>query len=193
METQLLPASDITDLRLQRGRNVLVIGGRAVIRQLQVLAASLALTRRVHILDGGNCLEPYLLAAEIRRLGQDPHVYLQNITTTRAFSSVQFRSMALKAAESFNPGGDTVYFVLDMLLTFYDESLPQSESRRLLGLSLQSLLEIGKEAPLVVQAKPLNQPGGHKTAVFEQLRRAFPNALAEYGQSNPAPTQPGLF
>ena len=193
MEIKQLSASNIMDLRPQAGQNVLIIGGRAVIRQMQTLAASLALTRRVHILDGGNSLEPYLLAAEIRRLGKDPLVYLQHITATRAFSSVQFQSMAQKAADGFSVERDTVYFVLDMLPTFYDESLPLNESRRLLNLSIQCLQHIGHDAPLVIQVNALNQAKNNKAVIFEQLVKAFPNVLVEYEQPDPNPVQLGLF
>ena len=193
MNIQLLPDASNSYTLPQSGHSVLIIGGRRLITHLLTQAARMALIRPISILDGGNHSNPYLLAAEIRRQGADPNIYLKNISITRAFSSVQFLSMAQKAARSMAQAGDCITIVLDALLTFYDESLPRRESERLLNLSIQSLRIISRHVPLIIQVVPLTAFTAGKQTTFNLLYHAFPNVLIEPAPAANTPTQPNLF
>ncbi|MCE1254063.1 MAG: hypothetical protein LWX83_11010 [Anaerolineae bacterium] len=128
-----------------------VVGGHAAAGRLLNLAARLAVRSPLLILDCGNRANPIPLARELRRLTHDPVRALSNIHTARAFTCYQV--IALLENAIHRPQKYPV-LIFDLLATFYDESVPYSEGRRLLEECIQLIGYIRLTSPLVVSAKP---------------------------------------
>src|ERR1035437_3198321 len=77
----------------------------------------------IHVLDGGNRFNGYTLA----RAAHGRPELLNCITVARAFTCIQ----VLALLES-TPASDGPFIILDLLRTFYDESVQAGERKRLL-------------------------------------------------------------
>jgi len=128
-----------------------VIGGRPANVRMMNLAARLGLDGSVLILDAGNRANPYLLSKELRRMTIDPFAALKRIRIARAFTCHQVVALLEQTLESGRPRQPLL--VLDLLSTFYDESVSVIESRRLLENSLRLLALLNQAAPVVVSAR----------------------------------------
>jgi hypothetical protein len=82
-----------------------------------------AIVPQVHVLDGGNRFNGYTLARAARGRTE----VLNRITVARAFTCHQM----LALLES-TPASDGPFIILDLLRTFYDESVQAGERKRLL-------------------------------------------------------------
>ena len=113
------------------------------------LIAHLALVGPVRVLEGGHAFNAFTLARLIRR--QTPHLEaaLARITLARAFTCYQVLALLAKTPATASP-----CFVLNLLTTFYDETLSQPESERLLNLAIEHLLRLRERAPVVVIVAP---------------------------------------
>ncbi|MDX1436817.1 MAG: hypothetical protein R3335_08405 [Anaerolineales bacterium] len=76
--------------------------------------------------------------------------------------------------------------VLDLLSTFYDESVPLAESQRLLGICISYLERMAKRAPLAVSVKP-PRPVSDRQVLVERLEAA---ASEVYRLEAPTPVEP---
>ena len=118
-------------------------------------AAMLELTARlaphgiVRLLDGGNRFNFYYVARAIRRQTAQLTRALGNIRISRAFTCYQMITLLDET-----PAAPYPTLVLDLLATFYDESVPFEESRRLLNSALNHLRRLSATAPLVVSIRP---------------------------------------
>jgi len=92
----------------------------------------------VHVVDGGNCFDAYSVARKVRGRKE----VLERIMLGRAFNCYQVLSLL-----EDTPADDTPFFVLDMLRTFYDESVPEVERKQILGECIGHLDRLAK--PLV--------------------------------------------
>ncbi len=102
---------------------------RALLAALTVMAAR---GQQVRVFDGGNRFDGYFIARLARRLSSDPHAILERVRLSRAFTCFQLAQLientpAVSPAEGAQPL--EVLFVLDLLSTFYDESVPLRECR----------------------------------------------------------------
>jgi hypothetical protein len=80
--------------------------------------------------------------------GQDgPHEALSRLRLSRAFTCFQLAELIENT-----PSGVEPLFVLDLLATFYDESVPLRDSERLLTATLMHLKRLASEAPVIVGA-----------------------------------------
>jgi hypothetical protein len=80
--------------------------------------------------------------------GQDgPHEALSRLRLSRAFTCFQLAELIENT-----PSGVEPLFVLDLLATFYDESVPLRDSERLLAATLMHLKRLASEAPVIVGA-----------------------------------------
>jgi hypothetical protein len=160
-------------LDLHPGRWTLVIApGLAEILLLDLIAR-LARRGPVRVVDGGNRFQAHLLARTLgRRAGASPPDLLRDlgrVQLARAFTCYQvvalLRDLAQPGrADGHLPGGDppsevepplgVPTVVLDLLATFYDESVPLAESQRLLTRVLGDLERLNRAAPLAVSARP---------------------------------------
>lgn len=147
------------------GNLLLVVAPRAGGAILLDLAARLARRGPLRLLDGGNRLDVYALNLAVARAleGGAPggprgslREVLERIQLARAFTCYQ-----LAALLRDTPAEGMPTIVLDLLATFYDESVPAVESRRLLRTCLVHLARLNRAAPVAVSvrpAMPVNRP-----------------------------------
>ena len=184
-----IPQTALTQTAGFPAHGLLVIAAPfAAAPEMLALAARLALHGSLRVLDAGNRFNAYRVALAIRGLtASDPAPWLQRIAIARAFTCHQ--GAALLAQTSPQPAVPVL--VIDLLDTFYDESAPLSERRRLLGECLAHLRSLSRLAPVVASLRP-PPPGEPDPAGFlETLRRAADFYLTSASTSN-MPTQPRL-
>jgi hypothetical protein len=113
---------------------------------LTALTAIAAQGHSLRVFDGGNRFDGYFVARLARRFSVpgpnpiDPHAVLSRILLSRAFTCFQL------------PGSDPL-FVLDLLSTFYDESVPLRDSERLLLTTITHLKRLASYGPVIVGAR----------------------------------------
>jgi len=146
-------------LDLSNGSLALVIAPGQALERLLDLTAHLAPQGALRVLDGGNSFNVYTVASYLRR--RTPHLKaaLQNIRVARAFTCYQM----LALLES-TPSSPAPTLVLDLLATYYDESVPFGERRRLLMNSLTQLRRLSLAAPVgvAVRLPPADQLERHE-------------------------------
>ena len=146
-------------LELSPARLYLVVAPRPVRRRMMTaFAVRLALTGPACLLDGGNSLDLYGLARQLRQQcapqedAAEEAVWqaaLERVTVARAFTCYQMAAL-LSAAAGRTSNAATL--VLDLLDTFYDESVELAERRRLLESCLPLLRRLAHQACAVVSA-----------------------------------------
>lgn len=145
----LLPA-------LYPGRLHLLLAASPARHELvNTVIARLACGGPLRILDGGNCFQAHRIARLLRRQTPNLNEALANIHIARAFTCYQ--SLALL---SETPALPLPLLALDLLTTFYDESVPLPERLRLLRSCLSQLHRLSRRAPVLVSAgtPAQNQP-----------------------------------
>jgi hypothetical protein len=138
--------------------------GRTVMLEL---AARLALTGPLLVLDGGNQFNVYPVARALRRVTADLPATLGRIRLARAFTCYQVSVLL-----SDTPVSHTPTLVLDLLSTFYDENVALSESQRLLAGGLFHLRRLSQSAPVVVSACSPGPLCADRLPLVEQLTAA---------------------
>jgi hypothetical protein len=121
---------------------LVILGPYAAAQAMLTLAAHLARRGPLQVLDGGNRFNAYIVARQLRRLGTsdisrpgyDLRRCLDRIRVARAFTCYQ---MAALIDQTMLNGSPTL--VIDLLDTFYDESAPLAERRRLAEHCMQRL------------------------------------------------------
>jgi len=135
------------------GRLLLVIAPRAGGAIMLDLIARLACRGPLRLLDGGNCFDVYRCNLAIARAlqGQKEQLpaVLERIQLARAFTCYQM--VALLKQTQARP---VPTLVLDLLSTFYDESVPGVESRRLLQACIVQLQRLNNRAPVAISTRP---------------------------------------
>ena len=133
----------------------------------------------VHVLDGGNRFDGYTLA----RSARGSQEVLNRITVARAFTCYQ-----LLALLESSPASPTPFVVLDLLRTFYDESVPARERKRLLRACIAQLHRLEQAAGGLVSVHP---PALPSPAAVELLRLLQAAAQATFFvQTAPPPPEP---
>jgi hypothetical protein len=117
------------------------------------LAAQQALRGPVKLLDGGNSLDVYRLARELRSETADLDQALMRITTARAFTCYQMTTL-LSNALIWQGRSTQPVLVLNLLDTFGDENVRLEERQRLLAECLHHLQRLSIHAPVAVSADP---------------------------------------
>ncbi len=131
------------------------------------LAADLALEGPLRVLDGGNCINIYPLARALRRRTANLSAALRNVRLARAFTCYQMLALLMET-----PADGTPTLALDLLATFYDESVPLYESQRLLRLAVLELLRLRAAGPLIVSARPPGLPAANRKPLYAALLSA---------------------
>jgi hypothetical protein len=90
--------------------------------------------------------------------GRRLRVILERIQLARAFTCYQLLALLRDTPEERVPT-----LVLDLLATFYDESVPAAESQRLLRSCVQHLTRLNRVAPVAISVRrpdgiPVNRP-----------------------------------
>jgi hypothetical protein len=125
--------------------------------------ARLGQAGQMRVLDGGNRFNAYTVA----RLVQGQPEILGRITVSRAFTCYQMLSLLGNTAASAYP-----FIVLDLLNTFYDESVQAGERKRLLRECITHLERLGQRAGGAVSVHPPAIPSQTATGLLELLRAA---------------------
>ncbi len=167
-----------------------VIGGRAATGRLLDLAARLALRGPLLLLDCGNSANPLPLVRELRRLTSDPLRALGNIQAARAFTC--FQVTALLEQVAFFPAQQPL-LIFDLLATFYDESVPYDEGRRVLEKSLSCIGHVRRSAPVLISARRPPADFPERQAFVELLCGLSDQYWAEEVPAPQPPAQPALW
>ena len=133
----------------------------------------------LRVLDGGNRFNAYTVA---RAAHGRPDI-LEHITVARAFTCYQ----VLALLES-TPASPAPFIILDLLRTFYDESVRAGERQRLLRACLRQLHRLEQAAGGLVSVHP---PALASPAAVALLKLLQPAARSTYFVQAPAaPPEP---
>ena len=113
------------------------------------LSVQLALRGSVRVLDGGNSYNALYVARYIRRHTVQLNETLNRITVARAFTCYQVVTLLQQTAVSPHPT-----LILDLLATFYDESVDLREAHRLLREVVNQVQRLRRLAPVIVSLSP---------------------------------------
>lgn len=158
----------------------------AAAAMLLELAARLSLSGELRVLDAGNRFNVYPVARTIRRYTAELSAALARIQLARAFTCYQAAAMLAELPTDARP-----LLVLDLLATFYDESVSLPESQRLLQACLVHLQRLSRSAPVVVSAKPPAPRRNGRTVLVETLQAAASGAWQL--EALPVPSAPTLW
>ena len=161
---------------LNPGQIGLVIGPRAERLTLLELSAHLALHSPVRVLDGGNSYNALYVSRYIRRHTVQLNATLNRITVARAFTCYQVVSLLQQTAVSPHPT-----LILDLLATFYDESVDLREAHRLRRL-----------APVIVSLRPTPPHQPDRAGLSQPLAKIADHFLIREPVET-AVYQPSLF
>ena len=163
------------ELEVPPGGWVLLVGPRNLNTTMLNAIARLGEGGAVRVLDGGNRFNAYLVARAAR--GR-PEV-LNRITVSRAFTCYQVCSLL-----EGTPATPVPFVVLDMLSTFYDESVQVGERKRLLQACTRHLDRLAGAAGGAVSVHPPKMPS---QAAIDLLGMLESSASDTYFIQPPAP------
>lgn len=143
----------------------------AAVQMMLELSARLALTGDLRVLDGGNRFNVYPVARSVRRYTAELTSALARIHLARAFTCYQAAGMLAEMPADARP-----LLAIDLLATFYDESVRVDESRRLLAGCITHLQRLSQAAPVVVSAHPPAAPFPERRVLLETLQEAAAGA-----------------
>jgi hypothetical protein len=102
---------------------------------------------------------------------------------SRAFTCFQLAELIENA-----PAGAEPLFVLDLLATFYDESVPLRDSERLLATTLAHLRRLAAAGPVIVGAREPQTLVKERWLLLDQLQASADAAWSEAGAGAGPPT-----
>ena len=152
---------------LVTGRLSLVIIPAGTTRMLLELVARLTQRRPLRVLDGGNCFNAYIVARELGRYTRDVEAALERIQVARAFTCHQVLSLLENTAPEAHPA-----LGIDLLDTFYDESVDVEERRRLALKCAAHLRRLSQLAMVVVSLRPPPPPRADPTGILGIIQEA---------------------
>ena len=159
-----LPLQDISF-----DRQLLVIAGpHAVSAYMLELTARFARRGPLRVLDGGNRFNAYTVARQLRCIGVlDQTAALSRIRVARAFTCHQVLSLLENTALEPLPA-----LGIDLLDTFYDESVELEERRRLAVKCAAHLRRLSRLAVVVVSLRPPPPPREDPTGILGIIQDA---------------------
>ena len=165
--------SNISKAFVVRNHISLITGHRSYTYQrMHALIVELALTGSVKIIIGGNRYDHYGINYALAvATGQYERILNGNIHLSRAETCYQVVELLHETQAD-----QTTSLVLDMLTTFYDESVPEQEVNHLLFESISALRRLSQQAAVLISAhsKP-NRP---------RLLKALENAVDQVEARN---------
>jgi hypothetical protein len=156
---------------------------------LTVLTALAADGRPARVFDGGNRFDGYFVARLARRLSPQPYAVLRRIRLSRAFTCFQLAELI----EGAPAVPDEPVFVLDLLATFYDESVPLRDGERLLGETLAHLKRLAAVGPVIVGAREPQALVKDRWTLLDRLQAAADAAWMLRAPLPPDELQPRLL
>lgn len=192
-----LPAADPALVEaIFQPRLSLFWGAETTARTLLAVATALAgRGQPVRVFDGGNRFDGYYVARLARQLAGglhprrlvDPHELLGRMHLSRAFTCFQLAELIQTA-----PAGPEPLFVLELLATFYDESVPLADSERLLTTTIAHLKRLAAVGPVVVGAREPQTLVKDRWTLLDRLQASADAAWLLRPPPPPAAIQPGL-
>ncbi|TFH37312.1 MAG: hypothetical protein E4G99_02840 [Anaerolineales bacterium] len=208
-----IPASDPSMLEMLLQPRLALFWGsstptRALLAALTVLAAR---GHPIRVFDGGNRFDGYFIARLARRLNSDPHTTLERIRLSRAFTCFQLAELIENTPGAGGNAHNTpawidkpyppdeapenlpLLFVLDLLNTFYDESVPLRDSQRLLHNTIGHLKRLASQGPVIVGAREPRVLVKERWTLLDQLQVAADVAWLLRSPEGRDEVQPRLF
>jgi hypothetical protein len=177
---------------LVQPRLALFWGAQTTARTLLTAATALAVRgHTLRLFDGGNRFDGYYVARLARQLCRppvDPHAALGRLRLSRAFTCFQLAELIENAPASPEP-----LFVLELLATFYDESVPLADSERLLATTLTHLKRLAAAGPVIVGACEPQTLVKDRWVLLDRLQTAADAAWLLRAPETTEPLQPRLF
>ncbi len=163
-----------------RQLHLLIAPHRLQRQMMTLLAARLAVSGRVRLLDAGNGFDGYGLARQLRQQTSYWQAALERVSVARAFTCYQVETLLTDSVADPSP-----VLVINLLDTFYDENVKLVERLRLLEVSLAQLRRLCRAAAVAVstcQTAP-DQPA----ELLEKLEGA---SAQVWSYTEPQPLEP---
>lgn len=123
-----------------------VVCSRDGLREMATpLLAELALRGKVLVIDGGNRLQAYPLARALRERTTRLDLLSQRLLIRRAFTAYQMLALLESTPVLSSP-----LVILDLLATFYDETLAVGLARWLIQRCLQEINRLQNQTPVFI-------------------------------------------
>ena len=152
----------------QQPRLSLIWGARTPTQTLLAMFTWLAARGATpRVFDGGNRFDGYFVARMARRMTPQPEAVLGRLRLSRAFTCYQLALLIEEAHASLSP-----VLILDLLNTFYDESVPLQDVERLLTQVIAHLKRLATVGPVVVGAREPQTMVRERWKLLEQLQIA---------------------
>jgi len=119
------------------------------------------------VFDGGNRFDGYFVARMARRMSPKPEAVLGQLRLSRAFTCYQLAQLVEEAEASLSP-----VLILDLLSTFYDESIPLRDVERLLTQVISHLKRLAAVGPVIVGAQEPRTMVKERWKLLDQLQAA---------------------
>jgi hypothetical protein len=163
---------------------------------LMALTALAAQGHSLRVFDGGNRFDGYFVARMARHFMVntavqdpiDPHAILNRIRLSRAFTCFQMADLIENTPISPEP-----LFILDLLNTFYDESVPLRDTKRLLSITIAHLKRLASTGPVIVGAREPRALVKDRWTLLDQLQLAAENAWLLRAPESTELVQPKLL
>jgi hypothetical protein len=152
----------------QRPQLSLIWGAHTPTHQLLAMFTWLASRGETpRVFDGGNRFDGYFVARMARRMAPRPEIALGRLRLSRAFTCFQLAQLIEEAEASLSP-----VLILDLLSTFYDNSVPLRGVERLLTQVISHLKRLAAVGPVIVGAREPNPIVQDRWKLLEQLQIA---------------------
>jgi hypothetical protein len=161
------PTCMITSIEPKAGSWILLVGPRNLNFTLLTAIARLGERGSLRVLDGGNRFNAYTVA----RAARGREEVLNRITVSRAFTCYQVLSLLESTPATSSP-----FVLLDLLCTFYDESVQAGERKRLLRACIPHLRRLEQAAGGVVSIHPPGVPSQVAIELLGLLQEAAGDA-----------------
>lgn len=157
-------------------------------KEMLLLAAELALRDTLRVIDGGNHFNVLALGRMIRRETSNVKEVLNRIYLSRAFTCYQVETMLHALSINCMP-----ILVLDLLNTFYDQSVSDQQSQHLLAGCIESLKRLSRISPIVVSVSPPPKSGERPFLLNMLLEATASNSIMQWELKSTAQLQPMLW
>lgn len=148
------------------GHLLVLLAPRAADEMMLTITAHLAQRSALRVMDGGNRFNAYKVARALRHQGVAAlDQALARIHVARAFTCYQMTTLLEQASPQAVPT-----LVIDLLDTFYDQSVRLGERRRLLEGCLGHLQRISRQAAVVVSLRPPRPPEVDTTGMQQRVQ-----------------------
>ena len=150
------------------GRFLLLIAPHAASEGMLELAAHLAQRGPLWVMDCGNRFNAYILTRKLHRLQRgDLKQALERVYVSRAFTCYQVTALLEQTPARTDPT-----LLIDLLDTFYDQSVPLGERRRLLEICLEHLQRLSQQAAVVASLRPPPPSQTDPSGLLDAVRAA---------------------